>query len=103
MNCHRQSDLSKQIDKRILNLACFVIAGFLVLILSINENNVYAQNENVTIKTTKLTDSIYMLEGSGGNIAVSVIQKLELHTINVLFSLNNLLTSKQRYLFFINS
>ncbi|TMQ02690.1 MAG: MBL fold metallo-hydrolase [Deltaproteobacteria bacterium] len=26
----------------------------------------------VTIKTTKLTDSIYMLEGSGGNIGVSI-------------------------------
>jgi glyoxylase-like metal-dependent hydrolase (beta-lactamase superfamily II) len=26
----------------------------------------------VTIKTTKLTDSVYMLEGSGGNIGVSV-------------------------------
>lgn len=72
MNIYTQSDLSKQIDKRVLNSACFVIAGFLVFILSINENNLYAQNENVTIKTTKLTDSIYMLEGSGGNIAVSV-------------------------------
>lgn len=75
MNIYTQSDLSKQIDKRVLNSVCFVIAGFLVFILSINENNLYAQNENVTIKTTKLTDSIYMLEGSGGNIAVSVDSK----------------------------
>ena len=28
--------------------------------------------DNVTIKTTKLTDGIYMLEGAGGNIGVSV-------------------------------
>jgi glyoxylase-like metal-dependent hydrolase (beta-lactamase superfamily II) len=74
MNIHTQSDLSKQIGKRILNSSCFVIAGLLVFILSINDNNLYAQNENVTINTTKLTDSIYMLEGSGGNIAVSVGQ-----------------------------
>jgi glyoxylase-like metal-dependent hydrolase (beta-lactamase superfamily II) len=39
-----------------------------------NANNIYAQYENVTINTTKLTDSIYMLEGSGGNIALSVGQ-----------------------------
>ena len=34
-----------------------------------------AQQEDfskVTIKTTKLTESIYMLEGAGGNIGVSV-------------------------------
>lgn len=74
MYIHTQSDLSKQIGKRILNSSCFVIAGLLVFILSINDNNLYAQNENVTINTTKLTDSIYKLEGSGGNIAVSVGQ-----------------------------
>lgn len=35
----------------------------------------YAQQQDfskVTIKTTKLTDSLYMLEGAGGNIGVSV-------------------------------
>ena len=35
----------------------------------------HAQQEDfskVTIKTNKLTDSIYMLEGAGGNIGVSV-------------------------------
>ncbi|MES1224214.1 MAG: MBL fold metallo-hydrolase [Bacteroidota bacterium] len=35
----------------------------------------YAQNENfdsVQIKTTKLTESVYMLEGSGGNIGVCI-------------------------------
>ena len=74
LNIHTQSDLSKQIGKRILNSSCFIITGLLVFILSVNDNKLYAQNENVTINTTKLTDSIYMLEGSGGNIAVSVGQ-----------------------------
>ena len=35
----------------------------------------FAQDENnITIKTTKLTDSLYMLKGSGGNILVSIGQ-----------------------------
>ncbi|MDO5972433.1 MBL fold metallo-hydrolase [Flavivirga aquimarina] len=32
----------------------------------------YAQKKEVTVKTHQLTESIYMLEGRGGNIAVSV-------------------------------
>jgi cyclase len=62
-----------------------VIVGGLLLILccSYANNNdhddvfydAFAQDENnVTIKTTKLTDSVYMLKGSGGNIIVSVGQ-----------------------------
>jgi hypothetical protein len=61
-----------------------IVVGGLLLILgsSYNKNNhndddifydAFAQDENnVTIKTTKLTDSLYMLEGSGGNILVSI-------------------------------
>lgn len=48
--------------------------GLLSLLLSfitINVNDINAQDENVIINTTKLTDSIYMLKGSGGNIVVS--------------------------------
>lgn len=37
-------------------------------------NDVNAQDENVSISTTKLTDNTYMLKGSGGNIIVSVGQ-----------------------------
>ena len=44
----------------------------LLTLTSIIVNDVNAQDENVTIKTTELTESIYMLEGSGGNIIVSV-------------------------------
>ena len=62
-----------------------IVVGGLLLILgsSYNKNNhnddivydSFAQDENnVTIKTTKLTDSLYMLEGSGGNILVSIGQ-----------------------------
>ena len=63
-----------------------IVVGGLLLILgsSYNKNNhndddifydAFAQDENnVTIKTTKLTDSLYMLEGSGGNILVSIGQ-----------------------------
>ena len=32
----------------------------------------YAQFEDVEIKTHKITDSIYMLEGAGGNIGLSI-------------------------------
>jgi glyoxylase-like metal-dependent hydrolase (beta-lactamase superfamily II) len=42
--------------------------------LTVIVNDVNAQDENVTINTTKLTNNTYMLEGSGGNIIVSVGQ-----------------------------
>ena len=76
--------VSMSINLRNINIAYilfFVVISGLLLILGSNDDdddysyNVYAQDENnVTIKTTKLTDSIYMLEGSGGNILVSVGQ-----------------------------
>lgn len=85
MNLQKSSSLvSMSINLRNTNIVYilfFVVIGGLLLIFGSNDGvvvddysyNVYAQDENnVTIKTTKLTDSIYMLEGSGGNILVSV-------------------------------
>jgi cyclase len=63
-------------EKSIIFISYFTI-GLLLLFLSlitINVNDVNAQDENVTITTTKLTDDIYMFKGSGGNIVVSVGQ-----------------------------
>jgi glyoxylase-like metal-dependent hydrolase (beta-lactamase superfamily II) len=61
-----------------------IVGGLLLILCSSYANNndhddvfydAFAQDENnITIKTTKLTDSIYMLEGSGGNVIVSVGQ-----------------------------
>lgn len=68
-------------NTNIVYILFFVVIGGLLLIFGSNDGvvvddysyNVYAQDENnVTIKTTKLTDTLYMLEGSGGNILVSV-------------------------------
>ena len=62
-------------EKSIVFMSYFAIGLLLLLTLTtIIVNDVNAQYENVTINTTKLTDSIYMLEGSGGNIIVSVGQ-----------------------------
>jgi glyoxylase-like metal-dependent hydrolase (beta-lactamase superfamily II) len=56
-------------------MSYFAIGLLLLLTLTtIIVNDVNAQYENVTINTTKLTDSIYMLKGSGGNIIVSIGQ-----------------------------
>ena len=63
-------------EKTIVFMSCFAI-GLLLLLLTLTTiivNDVNAQGESVTINTTKLTDSIYMLKGSGGNIVVSVGQ-----------------------------
>jgi glyoxylase-like metal-dependent hydrolase (beta-lactamase superfamily II) len=56
-------------------MTCFAI-GLLSLftLASTVVNNANAQDENVTISTTKLTNNTYMLKGSGGNIIVSVGQ-----------------------------
>lgn len=44
-----------------------------VLLCSIFCSSVYGQNfDSVQVKSTKLTESIYMLEGSGGNIGVLI-------------------------------
>jgi len=51
--------------------------GLLLLLLTLTTiivNDVNALDENVTIGTTKLTDSIYLIKGSGGNIIVSIGQ-----------------------------
>src|ERR671913_351213 len=66
----------------ILFFVVVVVDGLLLILGSSYDNDednyfydAYAQDENnVTIKTTELTDSIYMLEGSGGNILVSIGQ-----------------------------
>jgi cyclase len=61
--------------KSIVFMSYFAIGLLLLLTLTIIiVNDVSAQDENVTINITKLTDSIYMLKGSGGNILVSVGQ-----------------------------
>ena len=60
-----------------VNLISIFTIGLLSLLLTLTTiilNNVNAQDENVTINTTKLTDSTYMLKGSGGNILVSIGQ-----------------------------
>jgi cyclase len=79
-NIHpRKLNLSKCFNKEksIVCMSYFSIGLLLSLLLiltTIIVNDVNAQFENVTINTIKLTDSIYMLEGSGGNIIVSVGQ-----------------------------
>ena len=42
------------------------------LLLIVSITSACAQNKDVTITTHKLTESIYMLEGQGGNIGISV-------------------------------
>ena len=86
MNLQKSNSLlSMSINLRNINIiyilffvVVVVVSGLLLILGSIYDDNfydAYAQDENnVTIKTTKLTDSIYMLEGSGGNILVSIGQ-----------------------------
>ena len=52
---------------KFLKLSLFIF--FLVFNVSINAQSKF---DKVNIQTTKLSDHIYMLEGSGGNIGVSV-------------------------------
>jgi glyoxylase-like metal-dependent hydrolase (beta-lactamase superfamily II) len=61
--------------KIVYTLLLFVVAG--LLFIHGNTNNfdyVYGQDQDIIINTTKLADNIYMLQGSGGNILVSVGQ-----------------------------
>ncbi|MGH9979975.1 MAG: MBL fold metallo-hydrolase [Nitrososphaeraceae archaeon] len=78
MDHHSKLNLSKSFNKEksIVFMSYFAIGLLLSLLTltSIIVNDVNAQFENVTINTTKLTDSIYMLKGSGGNIIVSAGQ-----------------------------
>jgi glyoxylase-like metal-dependent hydrolase (beta-lactamase superfamily II) len=62
--------------KIVYTLLLFVVAGGLLFIHgNINNfNYVYGQDQDIIINTTKLADNIYMLQGSGGNILVSVGQ-----------------------------
>ena len=74
-NNSNQLHFSKYHNTQVLHVLFLVIGGLLLLlfIFNINIYDVFAQDaNNVTIKTTKLTDSIYMLEGLGGNILVSM-------------------------------
>ncbi|MBA3978529.1 MAG: MBL fold metallo-hydrolase [Nitrosopumilus sp.] len=61
--------------ERMLFMSYFAI-GLLLLsfTLTVIVDDVNAQDENVTINTTKLSNNTYMLKGSGGNIIVSVGQ-----------------------------
>src|SRR5918994_1538138 len=76
MDQQSKLNLSKTFNKEksIVFMSYFAIGLLLSLLTltSIIVNYVNAQDENVTIKTTELTESIYMLEGSGGNIIVSL-------------------------------
>jgi cyclase len=77
MDQHSKLNLSRCYNKEkgIVFMSYFAIGLLLLLTLTIIIfNDVNAQYENVTINTTKLTDSIYMLKGSGGNIIVSIGQ-----------------------------
>ena len=70
-------NLSKCFNKEnsIVFMSYFAIGLLSLLTLTtIIVNDVNAQDENVSINTTKLTDNVYMLKGSGGNIIVSVGQ-----------------------------
>ena len=72
---HNGSYLLKCFNKEnIIVFMSFFATGLLSLLTltTIIVNDVKAQDENVIVNTTKLTDSIYMLTGSGGNIIVSV-------------------------------
>src|SRR5688500_10508745 len=74
-NSSSQLHFSKYRYTQVLHVLFLVIGGLLLLlfIFNINIYDVFAQDaNNVTIKTTKLTDSLYMLEGLGGNILVSI-------------------------------
>ena len=71
-----QLQFSNYYDTQVLHVLTLVISGILLFFLfNTNVYDVYAQDQNnVTIKTTKLTDSLYMLEGLGGNILLSIGQ-----------------------------
>jgi cyclase len=61
--------------KIVYTLLLFAVAGLLFIHGNINNfDYVYGQDEDIIINTTKLADNIFMLQGSGGNILVSVGQ-----------------------------
>ena len=71
-----QLQFSKYRETQVLYILTFAISWVLLFFLfNTNVYDIYAQDQNnVTIKTTKLTDSLYMLEGLGGNILLSIGQ-----------------------------
>ena len=71
-----QLQFSEYHDTKVLYVLSFVIIGVLLFFLfNTGVYDVYAQDQNnITIKTTKLTDSLYILEGLGGNILLSIGQ-----------------------------
>src|SRR5215211_13861 len=70
-----ESNPSKFYNKERMAFMSYFAMGLLSLFaLTVVANDVNAQGENVTINTTKLSNNTYMLEGSGGNIIVSVGQ-----------------------------
>jgi cyclase len=71
-----QLECPKYRNTQVLHVLPLVISGVLLLFLfNTNVYDVFARDQNnVTIKTTKLTDSLYMLEGLGDNILLSIGQ-----------------------------
>ena len=66
---------SKSRDTQVLYVFSFIISGLIFFLFNTSVYDVYAQGENnVTIKTTELTETLYMLEGLGGNILLSIGQ-----------------------------
>jgi hypothetical protein len=66
---------SKYHDTQVLHVLTLISGVLLFFLFNTSVYDVFAQDQNnVTIKTTKLTDSLYMLEGSGGNILLSIGQ-----------------------------
>ncbi len=70
-----KSNPSKFCNKgRMVFMSYFTTGLLLLFTLTVIVNYANAQDENVNINTTKLTNNTYMLKGSGGNIVVSVGQ-----------------------------
>jgi cyclase len=61
-------------EGRMAFMSYFAMGLLSLFTLTVVASDANAQGENVTINTTKLSNNTYMLEGSGGNIIVSVGQ-----------------------------
>ncbi len=49
-----------------------ITKNFFTVLLILVATNIFSQKKEVTIKSTKITESIYMLEGQGGNIGLFI-------------------------------
>ncbi len=49
-----------------------ITKNFFVILLTLVSMSAFSQKKEVTIKSTKITESIYMLEGQGGNIGLFI-------------------------------